>query len=75
MTQDELDAERWREFATGEPLTIKMKKAVVIFGPNKERDYAAALCEAIDTKIEQRKNVEESCFTKAFGENLNNQNE
>lgn len=46
-----LDAERWREFSKGNALTVKMKNAVVIFGPNKERDYAAALNHAIDNRI------------------------
>ena len=55
--QDVLDAGRWREFARGEPLTVKMKKAVVIFGPNKEHDYVDELNNAIDRKMEQRKST------------------
>jgi hypothetical protein len=49
---DELaDALRWREFRTGKALTVKCKKATVMFGPNPEPDYPKALDAAIDAAI------------------------
>ncbi len=46
-----LDALRWRKFRTGDALTVKCKKATVMFGPNPERDYPEALDAAIDRAI------------------------
>ena len=53
--QDAVDAERWRDFRTGKALTVKCKKATVMFGPNPEADYPDALDSAIDAAISAKK--------------------
>lgn len=53
--QDAVDAERWREFRTGKALTVKCKKATVMFGPNPENDYPESLDAAIDAAIHAKK--------------------
>lgn len=55
---ERLDAARWREFRTGKPLTVKCKKATVMFGPNPEADYPEALDAAIDAAIHATKGGE-----------------
>jgi hypothetical protein len=48
-----LDAERLDFYLQGNPLTVKMKKSVAIFGPNKEADFATACRNAIDAAIKE----------------------
>lgn len=47
----EQDALRFREFAKGLPITIKTKKAVIVYGPNPEKDFREAMCTALDQRI------------------------
>jgi hypothetical protein len=47
------DAERHRWRRLGKPLTVKMKKATVVFGPNLEPDYSDALDSAIDEAMQK----------------------
>lgn len=47
------DSEILNEFLTGKPFTVKMKKSIVVYGPNHEAEFAQAFRDAAIKAKEQ----------------------
>jgi hypothetical protein len=50
----EREAARLNQFLTGDPLTVKMKKSTLMYGPNRESEFPQAFRDAIDAAIQSK---------------------